>query len=192
MAHPSRKAWVNDLLKQLGDVPVAWAEPPWATPKHQEAIWRTRRAALLTHTDAPFHCIVQDDAILARDFVRRVSSLVDHGDRYLYMLFYRNKRGWDQAIRLAHEAERTNRGYFTIPYTCMLGPGVVIPTARIPDLIAFGDQCEARLGDDPRMKLWMRQNDLEFFVPIPSLVNHRAGESFIGHPQQRVAWRFAG
>lgn len=191
MAHPSRSRWVTELLAQLPpETPVAWAEPPWATRSDHGACWRTKRAALQLHSDAPFHCVIQDDALLAQNFVHRVEQLVEHGD-YVYMLFYRHKHGWQDSMREARRAEVSGRGYFITSYTAMLGVATVIPTAWIDDLVEYGDGRDPTLGDDNRLKTWVRHSGREILVPIPSLVDHRVGPSLVGHPDKRVAWRFA-
>lgn len=189
MAHPSRAAWVDELLEQMGDTPVAWAKPPWATPKHHEPIWRTKREALQTHGDTDYHCVIQDDAILCHGFKDRVEAL-EPGDR-VTNLFYRDKRAYREAARMARLGY--DRGYFTAPVTkyTPLGVGVMVPTHHIRDLIAYCDEVDDRGGDDPRMKKWMRARGIELFVPLPSLVDHRISKSLIGHPIQRKAWRFA-
>ncbi|MCC6619474.1 MAG: hypothetical protein IT341_10610 [Chloroflexi bacterium] len=187
MAHPQRAAWVAELQAQLGDVPVAWAEPPYATKRDRGPCWRTKRAALLLHTDAPFHCVIQDDAIPCSDFVDHLEQLIQRGER-VYGLFYRHKRTWPEAIARANVALRHGRGVFA--HNNILGPGVVVPTHRIADLIAFCDELDPTLGDDDRMKLWLRANDEEALFALPSLVDHRVGPSFIGHPEHRTAWVF--
>lgn len=189
MAHPSRRAWVADLQRELGDVPVAWATRPWATRGNRESCWRTKRAALLLHTDAPFHCVVQDDAILCTEFLERIDELVAHGE-FVFSLFYRHKRTWPIAIDRANQALRRGLDHFVMNGN-VLGVAVIVPTHWIADVISFCDELPAHLGDDDRMKLWARERGHETLFPLPSLVDHRVGPSLIGHPPERVAWRFA-
>ncbi len=188
MAHPSRAAWVDELQETLGDVPVAWAQPPYATPHDRGAVWRTCREALLLHTDAPFHCIVQDDAVLGGDFIDRLERMVEAGD-YLYMLFWRPKQGFPVEYHMAHRARR--HGFFIKDGGSMLGVGMVYPTARIDDLIAFADAEEPSMSDDERVKTWSVARGVQTYVPIPSLVNHRGEVSLVWHGgRRRVAWAF--
>lgn len=183
MAHPSRRRYVDQLVAEVGDMPIAWAEPPFAEPGFREPVWRTQRAALLMHTDAPWHCVLQDDVLPCPDFRARVEELV-HGDQ-LFMLFYRHKRTWKKVNRVAGLGQDfTMRGG-------LLGPALVFPTERIDDLIAFCDQMDPGLGSDDRIKVWARERGVDTYVPIPSLVDHRVGPSLVGHPESRVAWRVA-
>lgn len=186
MAHPKRSADAIGLSAAL-DAPIAWAEPPWASETDRGPCWRTKRAALLMHSDRPFHCVVQDDAILGRDFIGRAEKLVDAGD-YLYMLFYRHKRTWPGAIRAA--TTNQERGFFTVR-GMVLGVGLIVATERIRDLVAFCDGLDPMAGDDDRMKIWTQHRELDTYVPLPSLVDHRVQPSLIGHPLRRVAWKFA-
>jgi hypothetical protein len=182
MAHPSRAPFVDDLLAELGDVPVAWSEPPDAEPGFREPVWRTNRAAMQLHTDAPFHCVLQDDVIPCPDFRRRIEELAT-GD-YLYMLFFRKKRTWRDVNHLADSGDFTVRGR-------LLGPAVIYPTQRIPDIIRYCDKLGTELGSDDRVKRWASKRGVDTYVPIPSLVDHRVGRSLVGHPEHRVAWRVA-
>ena len=190
MAHPSRAPLVAELQERLGPIPVAWAEPPYATPHDRGATWRTCRAALLLHTDVQFHCVIQDDAVPCADFATRIERLVTAGD-YLYMLFWRRKQGHREEEHAAIRARRV--GYFIKSGGSMLGVGMIYPTHLIDDLVAFGDAQSPEMSDDERVKVWAVERKVQTYVPIPSLVDHRGEESLVWHGgRRRVAWRFAG
>lgn len=183
MAHPSRRAFVDELLATIGDMPVAWAEPPYAAPGYRVPVWRTCREAMRMHTDAEYHCVIQDDALPCLRFRERVEALAT-GD-YLYALFYRNKGSWPEVKRLARPGvDFTVRGR-------LLGPAVVYPTRRIEDCIEYCDRLPDSLGSDDRIKVWAKDRGVDTYFPIPSLVDHRVGPSFLGHPKRRTAWRLA-
>jgi hypothetical protein len=188
MAHPDRRVWVDELQAQLGPVPVAWARPPWATVRDREPIWRTCRQAMLLHDDAPFHCVIQDDAVLGHDFGARLERLVEAGD-YIYCLFWRPHTGYPMEARLAQMNEPD--GYFKKLGGSMFGVAVVYPTRFIPEIVKAGDR-EGRAADDMRVKKWAILNHVETYIPLPSLVDHRGDTSF--HDPSlpiRRAWRFA-
>jgi hypothetical protein len=184
-AHPARSRYVDDLVRHLGPVPIAWAREPFATREDTSPTWTSKREALLLHDDAPFHCVIQDDALLGRDFRPRLEALVEAGD-YVYGLFYRHKPNRDDLRQRARRAG----DHFMAP-GFLLGVGVVVPTAWVEDLVAYGDRVGGTRGDDFRMKRWMAARGLETYVPLPSLVDHRPGPSIVGHNGDRVAWRFA-
>lgn len=190
-AHPARRPWVEALVTELGpEVRVAWAEPPYATATDWRPIWRTKRAALIAglDRDAPFHCVLQDDAVLAPDFVARLERLVDAGP-FLYMLFFRKKRAYPAINKLADLM--LGDGGFVTTSGPILGPGLVFPRATIAPIVAFGDADPGLDGDDDRIRRWVRATGHPVYVPLPSLVDHREGRSLIGHPDGRQAWRFA-
>lgn len=184
MADPRRRRRALALAEEMEGAPIAWAAPPWATKDDWGPVWRTRRAALLMHTDAPFHCVVQDDVVLARDFLYRVDRMVEAGD-FLYMLFFRKKRNWPEANKAADV-----RRDFIFANGPLLGPGLVFPTHWIADLIEFCDELDPRWGDDDRMRRWLRARGLSTYIPIPSLVDHAPNGSLIGNGNNRQAWRF--
>jgi hypothetical protein len=190
MAHPDRVAWVGALQQTLGPVPVAWAAPPYATEDDRGPVWRTCREALLSHGDQPFHCVLQDDAVLGEDFLARVEELTGLGDN-VYMLFWRPKRSYPDELEMAREASRTGGDHFVKLGGSLLGVGVVYPTKLIPDIVAFADAMDPLWSDDDRVKTWVRARGVRTVVPIPSLVDHRDGASLVGHDiPGRRAWRF--
>lgn len=184
MAHPSRATWVAELLEELGPVPVAWAREPYATSGDQAPVWETRKAALAM-AEAEFHCVLQDDVVLARGFRERLGSLPMAPDR-IGMLFYRHKYHRPEA-RIAARRALGAGGFLT--HGMVLGPGLVFPTERIADLIVSGEDGTSD-GDDPRIERWAVSRGIGTWVPIPSLVDHRRGPSLVGHSPRRRAWRF--
>jgi len=137
--------------------------------------------------DAPYHLVIQDDAIPCPGFVEKVETLCDRlGDR-LAMLFYRHKSrkaGWGPVI------DEAVKGRDFVMRGKLLGPAVIYPTDRLEDCIAACDAMPDRLGSDDRIKEWARTR-LDTLVTIPSLVDHRDGVSLVGHPFRRNAWRIA-
>jgi hypothetical protein len=188
MAHPERAAWVDELRAQLGPVPVAWARPPWATVRDREPVWRTCRAAMLMHDGAPFHCVIQDDAVLGADFVGRLERLVTAGE-YVYCLFWRPHTGYPMEARLA--AINEDAGGFTKLGGSMFGVGIAYPSRYIPEIVKFGDR-QGRAADDMRVKAWAIGAGIKTYIPLPSLLDHR-GDRSLHDPSLpiRRAWRFA-
>jgi hypothetical protein len=188
MAHPERAAWVDELRAELGPVPVAWARPPWATVRDRGPVWRTCREAMLLHADAPYHCVLQDDTVLGADFRARLECMVEAGE-YIYCLFWRPHHGYPMEATIARRLERV--GHFTKLGGSMFGVGMVYPTRYIADIVAFGDR-QGRAADDMRVRGWAIANQVETYVPLPSLVDHR-GDRSLHDPNLpiRKAWRFA-
>lgn len=189
-AHPKRRPYVRELLRQLGrDTPVAWDE--------KRSVWDTwKRAALLCNGDSDFTVVIQDDAVLGKDFHRRLEKVVDREEEFAYCLFYRLKnKKTHKAFNAAGWAGR-KRGGFAFPrfQFCV---GSAIPTRWIPDIIEYGDSLDAdglpSRGDDPRINAFLNSRGILTFYPLPSLVSHRIGRS-ISHPnrpERRVSSWFA-
>ena len=140
---------------------------------------------MLMHSDAPYHCVIQDDVVPCSGFSDRVEALAT-GD-YLYMLFYRHKYRGDWR----HVTRQALKGRDFVIRGKLLGPAVIYPTRRIRDCIDTCDPMPDDLGSDDRIKRWAAARGVGTYVPIPSLVDHRVGPSLVGHPERRVAWKLA-
>ena len=69
MAHPNRKEWAEELAREL-DCEIYW--------DNDNTIWHTSRGAWqLADRTSDYHFVIQDDAILCRNFKQRVQELVE-------------------------------------------------------------------------------------------------------------------
>ena len=74
--------------------------------------------------------------------------------------------------------------------TVMWGVCLVMPTALIPDMVAWADR-KAGIPDDMRVGGYAKKHGLEVWYPWPSLVDHRTVPSLTKHrARERVARRF--
>lgn len=186
MAHPSRAQYVEGLKNILGDVPVA--------VDTGDGIWRNRVAASqMYEPTAEYHLVLQDDAILCNDFMKKAVDVIDkrRGDA---ISFYFGKRG----VRIVGDREEEIKKNGGLVWN-WLGWGVAIclPVKIIPGLIRFCDaMTRYARHDDTRMSHYLRKISMNIFYPVPSLVDHRTDAKSImensegGHA--RTAWRFEG
>lgn len=188
MAHRSRAPLVTELVESL-DVPADEVQVVWDTKGDR---WDTGSRALLAYDEgATHHLVLQDDAIVCRDLVAgllRLLPLIPSGcPMCLYTGTYR---------KFIHTM---NVAYMSSPFSWMVTPGILwgvgilIPTFDIPAILSF---CAERPEQNYDMRL-SRYYELEkpvgVWSPIPSLVEHRPGESLIaGRTGGRQAWRFIG
>ena len=189
-AHPTRAKLAQTLSQQLGGAPIAWSRKPQDT-------WDThRRARLAADPAADWNVVLQDDAVLGREFHRRLAELVASRPEQLYCLFYRPKSTRQGNGPYNDAAARgLASGGFAWPAlrSCI---GTVIATPLIADMIEYCDaitDVPSRL-DDPRISRWAQERELPIWYPLPSLVNHqRGGRSLVGHGPNgsRVARWFA-
>lgn len=71
------------------------------------------------------------------------------------------------------------------------GPGIVYPTAHIPDLSEWFRASNV-VNYDRRVSTWYALRDAKVWYPWPCLVDHRDGESLAGHGEGRRAHSFLG
>ncbi len=188
MAHPSRKEWVEGLVASLGNVPVSW--------DYGDGVWANCRRAWQMHDpEAIWHLVLQDDAILCRDFRRMAERfLVANAPLGCAVSFYFGRTRMDP-----EEIERAERDGEIVREWLRWGLAVCLPVGVIPAMIESGDK-DSNLGsdgkaypDDTRIARFLKRMGMPVVYPIPSLVDHREGESLVGDPGRgRRAWRFLG
>lgn len=192
-AHPSRRTMVEYLHEKLGPAPVAWSREPQTGVRD---VWAThRRAKMMFDPEARFHLVVQDDALICRDFYPKLTALLEErGDRFVYCLFYRPKNNgqFHEFNRLGH-ATKTTGGFAY--RKLQFAVATVTPTALIPALVKGCDKIVINKPggqDDTRMSWWLKAQGIKTFYPLPSLVSHRPeGRGTSGRWNAgRVAWKF--
>jgi len=187
MAHPSRAKFVDALLPQLPGAVVVWDE--------KQDRWDTgRRSMLAFDLTADWHLVVQDDAILCRDFlaqVRRALAELATGPVSFYCgttaKFGHLRSG--EALRQAH---RSGQHWLRAPGPYW-GPAVAVRVADIPAMIEWCDLRPDVPNYDRRMSRYFLSIDRPCWYSVPCLVNHRVGpgnHSLIpgrGHSMGRTA-----
>lgn len=174
MAHPERARFIPDLLKQMpGETEVVW--------DRENDRWDTGRRALLSYDpDADWHLVVQDDAILCRDFMAGVVyalTPLQELTEGIPVSFYTGKtRPYGEAIRRAViEAQRMERNWLALRGP-LWGVAVALPTPVIDEMVETCDEYEIP-NYDMRMAEWFHDRGKPCFYSVPSLVDHRVGEA---------------
>jgi hypothetical protein len=186
MAHPSRDAFIPDLLAAL-DRP---AEVVWDQKQDR---WDTGRRAMLAYDPAAtHHLVVQDDAIVCRDLVAGLEQAVNHVPEGVPLCLYIGTvRPKPQAVaQLVKAAAATS---WIVMDSLYWGVGVVVPTRHIDTMIAWCDQRTRVANYDLRMSRWFEAQRIPVWYPWPSLVEHRDSPSLVpGRTAQRHARQFIG
>lgn len=183
MAHPKRADLVTDLRWRLdGDVPVVWDE---INDRHDTGV----RALAAFDPTATHHLVIQDDALPCRDLLASVEQAMRFVPDGHPASFYigRVKPFREAVARAVERAGDASWLRFPGPWW---GPAIVVPTAVLPDLIAWwSTPTAARVKNyDRRIATWFGNTDC--FYSWPSLVDHRGDDSLVtGHTAIRHAHR---
>lgn len=162
MAHEKRKANIPYLQDKLNNAPVVW--------DRVNNIWDTSKRAWLAHnSNAEYHCVVQDDILIGKDFIRKAESMLTEDVIYN---FYMGMRP-----RFRNEVESCKRSGIpflkkkNLHHECCFA----MRTDRIHDMIEY---CESQNPISDRViNTYIRKEGLEVWFPMPSLVSHRQNES---------------
>ena len=157
MAHPQRKAYIPYLESKLGKVPIAWDEG--------RGIWDTCRRAWLMHDPlADYHIVVQDDALIGKDFMKQAAAIMK---RDLIYSFYIGRPRFINQILRAKSLKCTHLLKRNIHHEICLG----FPTKRITPMIEL---CDALHADSDRyINKYVTANNLKVWFTMPSLIDHR-------------------
>lgn len=188
MAHQKRAQFIPSLVERLGitDADVIWDRKSnrWDTGK---------RAWAAIDRSADFGMVVQDDALVAKDLIAGLEIALDHlPERGVVSPYVGTRRPAANAVeRAVREARESDVSWIKMP-SLNWGVAIILPTNIINRMIRWCDmqkypQYDRRVGryaiDVERMNTW---------CPWPSLVDHRDGESLVGHGQGRKAHKFIG
>lgn len=183
MGHPDRAGSVNDLNDALGDwAPISWDQegPPSG---NADRVWRNARSAWLMHDPAAdWHVLIQDDAVVCRDFLAGLEQALEHVPQSNAIVSpYLGTGGMvgQKWASLGGRADAAGASW-VVAEKLMWGVCIAIPTRYIGEMIAFADR---RVGvpDDMRVAGWVKRTSREVWYTWPSLVDHRQVPSLTKH-----------
>lgn len=156
---PARAANVRALTAQLPEAAVIEdaGRGVWDTARRAWLRRGTRRNGWpLDHTT--HHLVLQDDVTLCDGFLDRALDVIAQRPFVPLSLFTSNCRG-------------------------LTAQALVLPVAMISSWLAWCEENDARLPahDDVRLRAWMKSQGLAMSFARPSLVQHGAFESLLGH-----------
>ncbi len=191
MAHPDRSLQVARLRESLQHPSRVAFDMDGQPSRDPERIWSTARRAWEMHdTDADWHVLLQDDAVVAANLMEELPHALAHVPRdavvSLYLGTGRPLAGaWGQVVK---EAREVNASWITAPRP-MWGVGLVMPTHLIAGMVRY---CNTQRGipDDMRLGRWVQRSKLETWYTWPCLVDHPDGASLVGHGAGRTAHCF--
>jgi len=183
MAHPDRAEHVHRILAAMGDVEVPIASDNEGSPSgNADRVWRNARAAWLMHEpDADWHVLLQDDAVLCRDFAAGMNEALRHvqGPAVVSPYLGNGRTVPTRWETLAATADARGATWIRTS-KLMWGVSIAIPTLLISDMIKHADT-RAGVPDDMRVAGWAEKNGIDVWYTWPSLVDHRQVPSLTKH-----------
>jgi hypothetical protein len=192
MCHPTRRRLVHKLAAKLDQKPkVVW--------DRVDDRWDTGRRALLAYQpDADFHLVLQDDAVVSRRLVAACEAMLEHtpGDVpvSLYMGRWRH-RPRRFAMKVVAETARARGASFAVFGGPWWGPGIILPTADVEAVVAYGDENPKRQPNyDLRIAQFYAAKGVDCWYTMPSLIDLQPGQSLTGRKGSRrhAQWRHSG
>ncbi|HCT76464.1 MAG TPA: hypothetical protein DGG94_10265 [Micromonosporaceae bacterium] len=180
MYHPSRAASAETIAEQCAELAPALVQDPH--PHGPPSPLRTaKRAWAACPGDATHHLVLQDDVVLAKDFVSHLRTIVRmrpaHGIAlYVNGTSKRNGHHFRQAAALGRRWAPVSRYEYTPTLSFLLpaahARGLAAHLRTIPD--EFRD-------DDEAVTDFCRDNDIPVVSVVPSLVDHGELPSVAGN-----------
>ena len=169
MAHPSRAGWAQELASQLG-CDIVWDE--------RSSVWDTARRAWLAYDpDATHHIVIQDDAVLSKDFRAAARNAAHYaGNRPVSFYLGGVRPRLSHSTKQLAAARSAGRSWVD-----MRGPqwavAVMLPTADIEPMVDYGNRHPHLTDDDAIMEMFYHRQRRRCWYTVPSLVDHRADDN---------------
>lgn len=197
MAHAVRKTHAAALAESLDwKVPVVYDAVP--TPSADpEQRWATARRTwrLLAADDTDYSVVLQDDAIVCQDFLAGLGAALDVvGPQGLVSPYTGTGRPSQANVKRALAHADAHGHAWMSTRSLNWGVAIAMPTSMVDRMLRWC--CHpARKGwnTDYRIGVWFRDViGWRTWYTVPSLVDHDAIPSLVGHGDGRVAHRFLG
>jgi len=188
MAHKKRERHIPHLLEQLGltDDDVIW--------DRKSDRWDTgRRAWEAVDQSADFGCVLQDDALVCRDFIAGTEkALTFLPEKALVSPYIGTRRPSASRVeRAVNEARKTGVSWVRMP-SLNWGVGIIAPTDIIDRMLPWCDKQTYPNYDRRIGRYAIDVLGIPTWCTWPSLVDHRDDDSLVGHGQGRKAHQFIG
>lgn len=179
MAYKDRKNRIPYLRKMLGNLDVSLDDGSLG-------LWGNSKKCWLSYDkSADYHLVIQDDAVICKDFYERLESIIKkHNEEYVYCLYFRlkSRKTHSEMNEAASSALKEKGFHFN---RLQFAVALVIPTKIINDMIDYADNLDPikyKNTDDLRFSKYLNSINKKVFYPLPSLVDHSTeGESLAGN-----------
>lgn len=172
MGHPKRFKNFSRMLDQLGDpsVPIS--------VDNGIGLWgNCKQAWLLYDPTADFHVVLQDDAIICKNFKKLATEFIEKYNRpnRAFNFYFGTRANFNKNIL----ADGKTAGFITLQRNCW-GLAICLPTAEIRQMVEECDIMKHIPQDDIRIGRYLAKKKFDICYPMPSLIDHEAGESLVG------------
>ncbi|XOB41788.1 MAG: hypothetical protein ACKKMS_00090 [Candidatus Nealsonbacteria bacterium] len=182
MMHLAREKYKEYLLSKLGNVPIAM--------DRGKGLWDTAKRAWLAHNpEEKYHIVIQDDAIIGKDFYLNIEKEINRYPNQAYSFYFGNRKGMREI------AEKGEKDDGVMMRWISWGVAICLPTRIIPEMVKFCDEMKTlEKHDDTRISHFLKKIGMKVWYPIPSLVDHRPEKSLIQSDLGggRKAYKFIG
>lgn len=186
MAHRKRERLVHKLVAKL-PAPIIWDQ--------KNDVWDTGRRALLAfNPEASHHLVIQDDAVVPRGLAAACERIIQHVPPTVPVSLYMGKARIQpekfSMMPVVDAARRTGAVFAVFPGPWW-GVGIIVPTADIEAIVAYGDENPKRQPNyDLRIAQFYDSKGTDCYYTMPSIVDHRPGPSLIGRrgSQRHALW----
>jgi hypothetical protein len=188
MAHKKRARHIPHLLEQLGltDDDVIW--------DRKNDRWDTgRRAWEAVDQSVDFGCVLQDDSIVAKDFIAGMEKALAYlPEKALVSPYIGTRRPAASRVeRAVNQARQEKVSWVRMP-SLNWGVGIIAPTDIINKMLPWCDKQQYPNYDRRIGRYAIDVLDIPTWCTWPSLVDHRDDDSLVGHGQGRKAHEFIG
>jgi hypothetical protein len=169
MATRKREAWAKELSSKLNDCPIAFDPHDRFNVSN---IWENcKRAWSMQDKSKKWSLVIQDDAILCKNFVERATEHLNRAEESNSAIqFYLGN-----SYHLEQQFKANKKKGFLIKEALFWGVAIAMKTELIPKMIAFGN-ARAEWQDDTKIKYFLLKNKITTYYPIPGLIDHRRRE----------------
>lgn len=185
MAHPARTEEAESVQAAM-DRPVSIVYDTVPTPSADPAQrWANGlRCWEAADSDADWHMVIQDDALVCEDLMAGLESALDVlGPEGLLSAYTGTGRPNQNHVRKAWR-HATDKGHsWMCTRSLCWGVAIIAPVKTIPDMLAWcSAKPRARKTYDMRIGEYYRDVlNWRTWYTVPSLVDHRDGPSLVGH-----------
>ena len=185
MAHPSRKKFFPYLFEKLENCPLAIDEG-WGLWENAKRAWK------LYDPEADYHVVIQDDALVCKNFGKRALEVLGHSEKVFRSRPHICNFYYDQMLAPKATNKDSDGTEYIIRSRVHWAVAICFPVNQIEKMIKYCDELKIK-GDDERITQFLKSEHLKVYFPIPCLVDHRTDvPSLAGtkSPTERKAWRY--